>query len=500
MRRLAAVWLAALACTVAVGSACECLVCEDGSEVKDQTTNKPSPGEPAFNCAGKVHTSYKGKPMDLFTCNVKKIETDASGTKKAIGHCKSIQESAHGAAGSVGRAGGTGGGSDPSTTCSGVKAGDGVCQTCKAVRYAMFEKIGNKEAADGCAELRARPDITINTRYPHADAALCDKHKNAFSFNNIKAMKEEYDRFEHAFWPPKPTSVLANANTDLVFHYNCAMIGCCERFPISCGSDEEGLASERTCAAGQIPERFHRPFKGRLCRKKGVKRGGTLDELMCVPSEDGLCPDTHEDCARFATDMRSCDASCSTGVPVLFETPALSTLGTARSLREITGLPEEKKSTVCCQRAGQEVFLAREDACATNEQVIAADRATKLELLAKGTVREFACCMEPRTEPTSQCTKKSVNDDRVHKWARDPRRKLEDELFRVEVRKQRWRDLQEHERELTLGEEQWRPAGERSHMQNVGGRNLGRQLVSGLRGSHDISTVTREISGELPRL
>ena len=98
MRRLAAVWLAALACTVAVGSACECLVCEDGSEVKDQTTNKPSPGEPAFNCEGKVHTSYKGKPMDKFTCNVKKIETDASGTKKAIGHCKSIQESAHGAA------------------------------------------------------------------------------------------------------------------------------------------------------------------------------------------------------------------------------------------------------------------------------------------------------------------------------------------------------------------------------------------------------------------
>ena len=158
MRRLAAVWLAALACTVAVGSACECLVCEDGSEVKDQTTNKPSPGEPAFNCEGKVHTSYKGKPMDKFTCNVKKIETDASGTKKAIGHCKSIQESAHGAAARRRR-------SDPSRTCSGVKAGDGVCQTCKAVRYAMFEKIGNKEAADGCAELRARPDITINTRY-----------------------------------------------------------------------------------------------------------------------------------------------------------------------------------------------------------------------------------------------------------------------------------------------------------------------------------------------
>lgn len=221
---------------------------------------------------------------------------------------------------------------------------------------------------------------------------------------------------------------------------------------------------------------------------------------MCVPSTAGLCPDTHEDCASFVTDARSCDASCSTGVPVLFKTPALSALGDARSLREVTGLPEEKKSAVCCQIAGKEVFLAREDACATNEQVISADKPAKLELMAKGTVREFACCMEPRTEPTRECTKETVNKDRVHAWARDPRRKLEDELYRVEVRKQRWRDLQEHERELTLGEEQWRPAGERSHMENVEGRNLVRQLASGLRGSHGISTVTRQINDDLPRL
>ena len=69
-RRFTGVYLATLACAVAASSACDCLVCDDGSEVQDQSTNKPSPGEPAFNCAGTVHTSYKGKPMDLFTCNV----------------------------------------------------------------------------------------------------------------------------------------------------------------------------------------------------------------------------------------------------------------------------------------------------------------------------------------------------------------------------------------------------------------------------------------------
>ena len=462
--------LAVLTCTLAAGAAqtCDCLVCDDGSEVQDQKKNIAKPGEPAFNCVGTLMAN-----MDKFKCNVKSeflpappppnsccccccchrrrrrrrrrccfclltllkpfsqydtcshrrrryTESMAEKTQKeSIGHCKSMQESAQGDEDARDAdLSASGGASDTAEQiCSGVQEKDGTCQTCRAVQAEFYEKIGDKMNVDGCVELQNNLDFR-KMSYPLADSAICEKHKKAFSFANVKDMQENFDRFELIYWPPKSTSSLADAKADTTFHYNCAMIGCCASFPVSCGTDEEGIASKNECEKGETPERYHRPFKGRLCRKKGVNERGSESDLICVPHTDGPCPETHEDCADFATDARTCDASCSTGTPVVFNSPKLDLIGKGKSLREVTGLPEEQKAVVCCQEHGKSVSIVREDECTTNEEMIqarndqdGAGRDRRMELLARGTVVEFACCLEPRTEPNEPCTDETVNKD-----------------------------------------------------------------------------------------